>query len=1149
MLRKIILVALLLLSCHTGAAFAVTDHVEVASPCISPDGQTLYFSAWGDVWAADRRSGEPARRLTNSVADDDTPILSPDGQWLAFASDRFGGTNVLVMPAAGGAPRRLSWSSAAEYPCAWSPDGTRILFSSSQDQTWMDALFEVDLDGGQPRQLGGEDHQQRLNACYAGSADTILLQRGNGDWWRRNYRGSFTYDIYSYERGSHELSRLTDFEGLDAWPQSSPDGRYVYYVSDRKGSRNIFRIDRQGGPEKQISDFNGNGPTSLRIRADGREIACEAFGELWIVSADGSGKQRVPVRIADDPKREWLLNYDESSFSDFRISPNGNYFLLEVEGDLHILKNPDVYKEDEKPDQDLSRTHHITMDPGWERQFSWHPDGTKFVYVSDRSGQNDLYLYDLTTETEKRLTTSAEPEWYPVFAPKGERILFLRGNTELRVLDLERDTDKLLYEGNMKRNDWIAGYSWAPDGYWIAFSSHQGNLFFDIYLANVEDLKAIDISQTPDSASGPVFSRDGKWLAWSQSSQVFDESNAMLLRLVPEGPSYNDELLFPEDQPKADETADDDESVADDEAATAGDVSADESGDAVTDDDDEDEHAEAADEDKDEDEELDEDVIEPYDPIEIDFDRINERYFTVGGQFTRSGAEIFDFDSKYLLFTAGGPGGDGLWAYKLDGGDESQVDGGFFGGGLQYGKDGKRIYYSGRGISYLELAGASKRGQGSVPVTAKVKFDQRERWNEVLSDAWRQIGYNFYDSGMHETDWKTVLPKYQKRLLGIGTTREFNHLLTEMVGEINASHTWAFVPNLEGSAGPADNTGYLGVDYQSSWPGPGWWVSRVLRDGPADEPGHELYPGDVILSIDGHDIQPADNRAEILRNRAGEIVRLRVRSGDAALAAEARAKAKADEKEAAAEAKASKKDKADKKDEKAPKDDKADKLNVTGEFGERELLLKLTGSEGRLRYQQWTDERLAEVQQLSGGRIAYVHMPGMNMRQYNNLFREIFGPQKNCDALIIDARFNNGGNIHNELAELFSRQMFATVNPRGGPFSKEPAYTWERPVVMLINRRSYSDGEIVPHVFQQLGLATIMGEPTGGNVIRAGGVTLMDGSGIATPADGFYMSTGLNTERNGVEPDIFVAIDPAKLEEGRDSQIEAAVKFLLDKIR
>jgi Tol biopolymer transport system component/C-terminal processing protease CtpA/Prc len=1144
MLRKIILALLMLLCCSSGA-LALSDQVEVASPCLSPDGQTVYFSAWGDIWASDRSGTEPARRLSNSVAEDDLPVLSPDGQWLAFASDRHGSTNIYVMPAAGGSPRRLTWSSESEIPCAWSPDGSRILFSSSQDQTWTPTLFEVDLEGGEPRQLGGPDHLERINACYAGSGDTLIMQRGIGDWWRRNYRGSYTYDIFAYDRGSHELSQLTDFEGLDAWPQCSPDGRYVYYVSDRRGSRNIYRIDRQGGPEKQISDFNGNGPTSLRMRADGREIACEAFGELWIVSTDGSGKQRVPVQIADDPKREWLLNYDESRFSDFRISPNGNYFLLEVEGDLHILKNPDAYKDDEKPDQDLSRTHHITVDPGWERQFSWHPDGTKFVYVSDRSGQNDLYLYDLTTNSEERLTTSIEPEWYPLFAPKGERILFLRGNTELRVLDLERETDKLVYEGNMKRNDWVAGYSWAPDGYWLSFSSHQGNLFFDVHLANVEDLQAIDISQTPDSAVGPVFSRDGKWLAWSQRSQVFDESNAMLLRLVPEGPDYNDELLFPEDKAAAEADADADEEAGEEDAAAAADDADADSDDAEADDEAADDDSENDDEDKEEDE----DVIEPYDPIEIDFERIHERYFAVGGQFVYSGAEIFDFDSKYLFFTAGGPGGDGLWAYKLDGGEESQVDGGFFGGGLQYGKDGKRLYYSGRGISYLELAGAGKRGQGSVPVTAKVSYEQRARWNEVLQDAWRQIGYNFYDSGMHETDWKAVLPKYQKRLKGIGTTREFNRLLTEMVGEINASHTWAFVPNLEGSAGPGDNTGFLGVDYQSSWPGPGWWVSRVLRDGPADEPGHELYPGDVILSIDGHAIQPADNRAMLLRNRAGEIVRLRVKSGPAALAAEAEAQAKADAKAAIAEANAPKHDKADKKDDKAPKDNNTGQLNVTGENGERELLLKLTGHEGQLRYQQWTDERLAEVQQLSEGRIAYVHLPGMNMWQYNKLFREIFGPQKNCDALIIDARFNNGGNIHNELAELFSRQMFATVNPRGGPFSKEPAFTWERPVVMLINRRSYSDGEIVPHVFKQLGLATIMGEPTGGNVIRAGGVNLMDGSGIATPADGFYMSTGLNTERNGVEPDIAVEIDPGKLEEGHDSQIEAAVKYLLEKIR
>ncbi|MCB1217045.1 PD40 domain-containing protein [bacterium] len=1140
-MRRILPAAILLLSFTAMPAWALTDRVEVSSPCVSADGQSVYFSAWGDIWVSDRKASQPARQLTNSVADDDMPLLSPDGKWLAFGSDRYGSWDVLVMPAAGGQPRRLTWSSDAELPCAWSPDGTRIMFSSGVDQTWLPTLWEVDLEGGAPRQLGGEDQLERINGCYAGDSERILLQRGVGDWWRRNYRGSFTYDIYSYERGTHALTRLTEFDGLDAWPQSSPDGKTVYFVSDRQGSRNVYSLPLAGGAEpKRVSDFNGNGPTSLRISSDGDEIACESFGELWLVSTDGSGKQRVPVQIAADPKREWVLETDERSLTDFRVSPNGNYFLAEVDGDLHILKNPDSYKDDEKPDQDLSRTHLVVSDPGWERQFSWHPEGTSFVYVSDRSGQNELYLHDLQSGEERKLTNSKEPEWAPQFAPKGERIAYVRGNTELRVMDLEDGTDELIYRGNLKRNDWVAGFSWAPDGYWLAFCAHQGNLFFDVYLANVETRDPVDISQTPDSALNPVFSRDGKWLAWSQSSQVFDESSAALLRLVPEGNTYNDDLLFPEDRPKEDEKADEPAETEDAEAAAD---DADDAADAESADDaDAGDEAAAEDDDAGDEDEEDEDDGPKYDPIEIDFERIHERYFSVGNQFVQGGAELFDFDSGFLFFSTGGPGGGGLWAYDLDSGEESPVDGGLNAGNLHYGKDGKRLYYNSRGgIGYLEMNGKDKRGQGSVPLTARVRFNQRERWEEVLADAWRQIGYNFYDNHMHGIDWDPILPKYQKRLEGIGTTREFNRLLTEMVGEINASHTWAFVPNLEGSAGPADNTGFLGVDFDSTWPGPGWFVERSLRDGPADDPGHELYHGDVILAIDGHEIQPADNRFELLRNMAGNVVRLRVRSSEAALAAEAEWQAL----QAADADKDKDKGKGKGKDKAA---DTAPDYPITADNGERELLLRLSGGEGGLRYRQWVDDRQAEVDRLSKGRIAYVHMPGMNMWQYNNLFREIFGPQKDREALIIDVRFNNGGNIHNELAELFSRRMFATVNPRGGPFSKEPSFTWERPVVMLINERAYSDGEIVPHVFKQLGLATLIGMPTGGNVIRAGGVGLLDGSAIATPADGFYMSTGLNTERNGVEPDIRVEIDPLLLEQGRDSQIEEAVRYLLEQL-
>lgn len=1100
--RSLFLATVFSLALISGA-HAAREARSLSSPEISADGSTIYFSCWGDIWTAPRDGSSAARRLSDNVAYDARPMLSPDGRTLAFNSQRFGNWDIFTMPVEGGQPTRISWDSTDDYLADWRPDGQALLEYARYDQLWDLALWELPLDGTDVRRVSNDDHDGHVFGRYLGDAEHLVYCREPGSWSRKNYHGTYAYDIYTYERATGVHRQLTDFDGKDCWPQPSPDGKSVFFVSDRDGHENLWKLDIATGKTVQLTSLKKNGPRWPRISSDGDEIIYEKMGQLFVLSSAGGIPERIRVSFADDPTHEMLEEQVYSGdISEYKLSPNGNYFALVVSGDIYILKNPEGYKEDEKPDQDLSQAFHVVDTVGRERGIDWLADGQRLVYLSDRDEQYDVYMLDLATLDETQLSDTPGDELGVDASPVGNKLLWYRDKLNLVLHDLDSGEESVLYHGRIFGITDGLGFEWSPDAKWISFVENYYDGVDNAFIMNLEQREPINISRSPESNGVPQWSSDGKWLAYQEGEGYGDiympyfpglsaGSEVLLIELDPEQDTYDLDLLFPEDIPKLDEPAE--------PAAEAGSGKDEPQADAV-------DKGKAEDSKKGDKVKDDKDAVPE---VVIKLDRIDERAVPIRRNEGGARTPYFAPDGKYMIYSTSHDGNIEWWTFDIEKKEIAKLSGGRS-GSPQFTKDGKRLYFlEGGRISYLDMKAGKSSGGGGLASTCKQTVDRYDRWDQMLVEGWRALKLYFYDPQMMGIDWDDVLARYRPRVREVGTYYEFGNLFREMIDELGASHMGYYVRGSEQEA-PSESTADFGVRYDDDFAGPGWKVEAVLTDGPADQDGSRLYPGDVILSLDGMLLSGSSNRSRLMSNRAGDPLELEVANGPLALAALG---------EDAAET--------------------------------RPVQIKAANSGGMrgLRYRDWVRSNRARVDEASGGRIAYQHIQGMNMSSLVQFRKELYADSHTKDALIIDVRFNGGGSTSVEIMEMLTRQA-AYWRQLPGAERKEAArqLLWEGPIVVLINPHSYSNAEIFAHIMKDHGIATVIGETTGGNVISTSAYGLIDGSSLRMPGYLNMKFDGTDMEGNGCVPDIIVRIDPMQLEQGIDNQLEAAISFFDGKI-
>jgi len=434
------------------------------------------------------------------------------------------------------------------------------------------------------------------------------------------------------------------------------------------------------------------------------------------------------------------------------------------------------------------------------------------------------------------------------------------------------------------------------------------------------------------------------------------------------------------------------------------------------------------------------------------------------------------------------------------------------------------------------MNGAKSSGAGSIATTSKMTIDQYGIWSQMLQEGWRHIRDSYYDKNLHGTDWNEVLKRYLPRVDDCGTVYEYSNLYRLMLGELNSSHLGYYTDKNDREA-PPDMSADFGVTFDEKFDGVGWKIKKVINDSPADKPGSRLYAGDIIIKINGHEIEPKDNLDSLMLNLADKPTTLLVKNSPDYIVPETKDEKKDSESK-------------NEKDSKS-KDEKDSKPDDVKNPNEREVIIKPMpiSAMWQLRYQQWVDDNKKTVEEKTKGEIGYIHIQRMYEDSLQKFRRELFSENMNMKALIIDVRFNSGGHTATDVVEMLDRRPAYLTQHRDSQPVTHPILTWHGPIVLLVNAESFSNAEILTHIMHDLGLATIIGEATGGGVISTYDFRLLDGSGFRMPSWLNSRLNGIDMELNGAVPDIIVHIDPTAVADGKDNQLDAAIDYLLKKIK
>ncbi len=1022
-------------------------------PALSPDGRSLAFSWRGDLWIVSSLGGQ-ARRLTVHQAHDKLPSWSPNGMEIAFSSNRHGNDDIFVISADGGSPERLTFHSDNDQMQSWGSDGKTLYFGSRRESR-SNLVYVVSRDGGRPVRVTGD---RAFGAMVSPDGKWLAYVRGSANWWRRHYRGPASRDIWVRALEGGPSQHIVAWQGTDDRPHWSPDGRSLLFQSERDdGVKNLWRqdlriegerVDPVDSPVQLTQLPKDGGIQHLSVSRDGNLVAFEQGGWIWTVPATGGTPKILSVECDGDYKENEVTRRVLSrGATEYAFAPGEEQIAFVVEGEIYAAL---------VRDGELKDAVRLTETDAREKDIVWL-DEKELIYVSDRYGSDDLFRLFSTDEEEERLgksryreevrlTLSPETEKRPQVSPDGETILYRRDIGYLWTMKPDGSEQKVVNEIPQ-----VLHADWSPDSRWITYSVTTHGSAEDIFIVDVASGKTVNVSNHPNDDFHPLWSGDGKRLAWaSRTDDGFYSVNYLWLT-----------------------HAEADKSDAEREREEEGDA------------DDEKEKDEAEDDEGDADISEDETIT-----VRIDWDDIPHRINTV----TTVRGYYWDYDQSpdgkhYALRTDLLEGKMELWTVDWDGDNlRRMTKSGASPSRMLWSEDNESVRYIGGGRikSIKNEAGAKPETLG---FSAELTVNSRERRLQKFNEAWRLLADGFYDADFHGIDWNVMRVKYRQRAEAAVAYEDFKDVLKEMIGELNASHlgTWAGPSNATGD----DRTGLLGFTPDDAYKGEGVRVAAVLPRGPLDREGKQVQVGEVILAINGEPIAAGANHYSMLNHMRGKELDLTI-------------------------------------------------LGLEG--AERKVTVEPIGGIWTLDYRAWMDTSREMVDRLSDGRLGYVHMAGMGDGNWDPFIADIFSRGKGKEGLVLDIRFNGGGSIHDRVLTFLSRRPYIYSIGRGDTeISYDALDRWDGPIVLLTNENSYSDAEIFPMGFKELGLGRVVGMPTFGAVIGTNNTPLIDGTVFRIPGTGWYRLDGRNLENDPVMPDILVPSVPEENLQGRDAQLEAGI--------
>jgi tricorn protease len=1051
----------------------------------------IVFSYAGSLWTVDRAGGD-ARQLTTGGHETD-PIFSPDGAMIAFTGQYDGNQDVFVVPATGGEPRRLTYHPGPDFPVAWTPDGQRILFGSNRTSTNDPfKFFTIPLTGGFPTEVP-------LPMADEGSYSpdgAKLAYVPNFQWqdaWKR-YRGGQTKPIW--------IVNLADSSIVDRIPRENSNdfnpmwvGNKIYFLSDRNGPVSMFAYDLGS---KQVSEVVKNEGLDFKSASAGPgAIVIEQFGALLLFDLESGKTHRVNVRVAADlPEvRPHFVKVEPKQIINASISPTGVRAVFEARGE--ILTVP-VEKGD---------IRNITSSPAVEdRDPAWSPDGESIAWFSDESGEYALHIRKQSGFGDVRKIALGNPPSFfytPTWSPDSKKIAYSDKRGNVWFVDLEKGASVKVDTSYYEEGTSPFNVVWSPDSKWIGYQMTLPNFQHAIFVYSLEGSRSTQITDGLSDAQYPAFDTNGKYLYFTASTDVglaADQGMTSLDRPVTRSvyvTVLSKDLpspLAPEsDEEKAKEEKQEKKDAAASDKATdkASDKSADKSKDA----------------DKDKGKEKEKEPVK----VQIDFEHISQRILALPipahnylGLMTGKEGEIY-LSQGAEVPDPNGPPVFSVQKFVLKARKTDQFLDGVMNAVVSF--DGEKILYQ-QGDKWLiaKTESAPKPGEGALNLAAmEVYVDPRAQWQQMYHEVWRIERDFLYDPGHHGLDLNAAEKFYEPYLASVTSRGDLNYLFTEMLGNITIGHM--FVGGGDIPQSKKTKGGLLGADYTLE---NGRYRFSRIYDGenwnpnlkaPLTQPGVNVRTGEYLLAVNGRDLHSTDEIYSFFEETAGKQTVLKV----------------------------------------GPNPDGKDSREVT--------VVPVESEEG-LRNLSWIEDNRRKVDQMTGGRVAYVYLPDTAVEGYTNFNRYYFA-QVGKQAAIIDERFNHGGFPADYMVDYMNRPALNRVMTREGHDTTLPNEAIFGPKVMIINQFAGSGGDALPWYFRKLGIGPLVGVRTWGGLVGIGGYpTLMDGGRITAPRWAIYGLKGeFEVENHGIAPDYEVSMDPKLVREGHDPQLDKAIEVVLELLK
>ena len=1054
----------------TVSAMAQANPLWMRFPAISPDGKTVAFSYKGDIWTVPSTGGQ-ARQITTNPAYEAYPVWSPDSRQIAFASSREGSMDIYVVGRDGGTPRRVTTDSGDEYPMAWRNDSTILLKASIMPKAKsimfadFSQVYEVSSNGGRMRLFSDIP----MEDISVGNDGAMLYHDNKGyeDPFRKHHQSPICRDIWLYKGGNY--TKLTDFAGEDRTPVWGGDANTYYYLSEEDGTFNVYKRRVGETAKTQLTHYKGNPVRYLTRAADG--TLCYAYDGAIYTLKEGCEPVKLNLTtVADDGTDKLQRQVLRSGATEFTVSPTGKEIAFVVHGDVYVTSI------------DYATTKRVTDTPEQERNVNFSPDGRSLVYASERGGLWQIYQTSIVNKNEKQFTYATQlkeeqlvksslVDMQPAYSPDGKTVAYIEDRGALKAVDVKTKAVRQLMDGKFQYSysDGDLWFKWSPDSKWL-LSNYIGNGGWnnsDIALVPADGSQKItnltnsgyndSNGQWVLGGKAMLFMSDragyrshGSWGAEDDAYIMFFDLDAYeRFRMGKEERALYDEAQKKEKEenakkplinvPKLGKKKDGDKKKND------------------------------------------------VKPLKFDLANCRDRVIRLTVNSSHMADAILSPGGDTLYYQARFEGGYDLWKHDLVE-NKTEIVMKSVGYGLEADKDFKNLYVYNNGIKQIDLAKNSQKG---IDFEANFNYRPYEERAYIFNHVWQQVKDKFYDPKLHGVDWDGYKKTYAKFLPYINNNYDFRDMLSEMLGELNGSHTGSrYYPE-----GATLKTAALGLFFDNSYDGDGLKVEEVIKRGPFAVRNTGVRKGCIIEAIDGQKIVKDSDYTSLLDGKAGKMTHVSVF------------------------------DPAKKK-----------RFDVVVRAISR-------SAQTDLLYRRWVDRNREMVDSLSHGTIGYVHVKAMDSESFRTVFSQLLSDSmRQKKAVIVDERHNGGGWLHDDLCTLLSGKQYAKFIAHGKYIGYDPWNKWVKPSCVMICEDDYSNGHGFPAVYKTLGIGKLVGAPVAGTMTAVWWERMMNGMIFGIPQVGNQAMDGTYFENKELKPDIEVYNTPADYEKGNDEQLKAAVE-------